>query len=244
MAVETILSMEGKKIAYIFFFLFALCTLLSSCEDCYKCGIDQEEPYFNVKFLNARKLRSVNDSIQQIDKKNKENNTFLMESNKFLNSTLDSLDDEEDSIVIASLQLKVDSVESAIATLNKNINNLNTAKTKLNQVKKKIESGAVPLERIASPQGKEITFVSKDSLTTYKFPLPMNDTFATYFIEVNDSAYSLEVSYATEQTVEYGSVGIQANNLTVLSSTNLDSIVVLYRNDLRKTNETYLYLYF
>lgn len=236
--------MKGKKIVFIFLFPIALGALLSSCEDCYKCGFDQEEPYFNVKFLNARHLLSINDSISLLDDQGKETSAILLESNRFLNSTLDSLDIEEDSLAIISLEFKIDSVESKIDTLNKSIANFNAVKTRLNQVKRKITAGAVPLESIASSQGRKITFVPEDSLAAYRFPLAMNDVFAHYFINIKDSTYTLEVAYATEQIVENGSVVIKANNLTLLSTSNIDSAEIHYRNDLRKTNETYLYLYF
>lgn len=236
--------MKGKKHLIIFLFPLALCALLSSCEDCYKCGINQPEPYFNVKFFNARQLHLINDSIEQVDDKSIELNTILLQSNKFLNLALDSLENTEDPIAIGSLEHKVDSVEVLIENTNKSLNNFKATKTKLGQVKRKIESGAVPLESITSPEGKKIAYVPEDSLTSYKFPLPMNDTFAQYFIHIKDSTYSLQVAYTKEQVVENGSVVIKAHNLSLLSATNLDSIEINYRNDLRKTNETYFYLYF
>lgn len=238
------IDMKGKISIWLFLLPITLCLALSSCEDCYKCGIEQQEPYFNVQFFNGQQLLVVTDSITLVDDKSKENNKFLAASNSFLNSMLDSLDIETDSTAIASLEFKIDSVEFTIDTLNQSTSRLTTLKTKLNQVKRKIETGAVPLASISSTKGGEIRYVAEDSLSSYRFPLDMNNSLAQYFIDINTKTYTLEVAYTTEQIVDNGSVIIAAKNLSILNASPFDSIKVYYVNDTRKTNETYLHLYF
>lgn len=238
--------MKGKIYAFLIWILMpgALIAFLSSCEDCYKCGFDQQEPYFNVKFFNADSLSSINDSIAALDEATKNLRTERSTKSIDLNAAIDSLEGKEDPLVIDFWESAIDSIQLELENLDEKINALGFYKTGLNQVKRKITSGAVPLQSITSPQGKEIPFVSGDSLTAYKFPLPMNDSQAQYFIKINDSTYSLSVAYHTELVTENGSVVIKADSLRYLSSSNFDSLKIYYSNDLRKTDETYFHLYF
>src|SRR5699024_11067478 len=160
------------------------------------------------------------------------------------NSLLDSLDLATDPTIIESLEFKADSVTFTIDTLGQSNTRLNAIKTRLNQVKRKIEGGAVPLSRITSPNGGEILYAAKDSLSSYRFPLDMNNSLAQYFVDIDTNTFTLEVAYKRNQIVEYGSVIVAANDLTLLNASPFDSAKVHYVNDLRKTNETYIYLYF
>lgn len=236
------IDMKGKISFWLF--LLPITLALSSCEDCNKCGIEQQEPYFNVKFFNARQLLVVNDSIALVDNRTKNNNLALTSSNSFLNTLLDSLDLETDPIAIESLEFKVDSVTFTIDTIGQSTSRLNASKSKLNQVKRKIERGAVPLSSITSPRGGEIRYMAKDSLESYRFPLDMNNLMAEYFIDINDQTYTLEVAYSTNQIVDNGSVVITADNLIFLHASPFDSVKVYYTNDIRKTDETHIHLYF
>lgn len=236
--------MKEKTSFWLFLLPIILGLSLSSCEDCYKCGIEQQEPYFNVKFLNAGQLLTVNDSIALVDERTKSNNQALTSSNSFLNNLLDSLDLETDSTIIESLEFKADSVTFTIDTLSQSNARLNAIKTRLNLVRRKIEAGAVPLSSITSPYGGEIRYAAQDSLASYRFPLDMNDTLAHYFVDINAKTYTLEVAYKTNQVVEDGSVIIVANDLNLLNAAPFDSVEVHYANDSRRTNDTYIYLYF
>ncbi len=236
--------MKGKTSFWLFLLPITLGLALSSCEDCYKCGIEQQEPYFNVKFFNGRQLLVVTDSITLVDNRTRSNSQALTASNSFLNTLLDSLDIETEPTAIESLEFKVDSVTFTIDTLSQSSSRLNTIKTRLTQVKRKIETGAVPLSSITTPQGGEILYVAEDSLSSYRFPLDMNNPFAEYFIDINAKTYTIEVTYSTNQVVEHGSVIITADDLTILHASPFDSVKVYYVNDIRKANETHLHLYF
>jgi len=236
--------MKGKTSFWLFLLPIIAALSLSSCEDCYQCGIEQQEPYFNVKFFNIGQLLTINDSITLVDDRTRSNNAAITSSNSFLNTLLDSLDLATDPTVIESLEFKVDSVTFTIDTLGLSTTRLNATKTRLNQVKRKIEGGAVPLSRISSPNGGEILYAAKDSLSSYRFPLDMNNSLVQYFVDIDTNTYTLEVAYKTNQVVEYGSVVVVANDLNLLNASPFDSATVHYVNDMRKTNETYIYLYF
>lgn len=236
--------MKGKTSFWLFLLPIILGLSLSSCEDCYQCGIKQQEPYFNVKFFNAGQLLAFNDSIAVVDERTKSNNQALTSSNSFLNNLLDSLDLATDPTIIESLEFKADSVTFTIDSLGQSNTRLNAIKTRLNQVRRKIEAGAVPLSSITSPNGGEIRYVPQDSLASYRFPLDMNNTLAQYFVDIDTHSFTLEVAYKTNQIVEYGSVIVVAHDLDLLNATPFDSVEVHYVNDLRRTNDTYIYLYF
>lgn len=245
--------MKGKATAFLALITLPLLLsfILSGCEDCYECGIDQEEPYFNAKFINRRRLLEVLDSISIAEEDRLAQRALIESSNDTLSGTINSFNNTEDADSLIMLQEMIDSIDNAIENLEKNVEKAVAEKARLDKIRKIIESGKVKIDSILSNGSSASKYIYfQDSMTVYQFPLPMNDgnnLSASYTIKmagVDESiTHTLEVAYSAELATENQAVINKADSLTYIMHT-FDSVEIKYRNDLRLANETYLYLYF
>lgn len=191
---------------------------LASCEDCYECDINRPEPYFNVVFIDSSRLKIVQRSIKTLD------SLLLIKRAEERALSPDATDEEVDLI-----EFEIDS--------------MNTEKRTLDTERRLIQSGSVFLDTVYSPIGEFLP--SPDSATSFRFPLSMNDESSTYYIFLGDRKDTLTVFYSRELIVENGSAVVRADS--ILPRPNIKTTfkdTIHYNNDLRLTNETYLYLYY
>ena len=232
---------------------------LGSCEECYKCGIAQPEPYFNVKFRNEDSLADVMQKSAELDElKIKFEDTLDLKEDS-LNWKLDSLETEQDPLKIIKLENAIDTLEADIETLEAKIVAARANRTLLDKARRKLISGEIALQSITSPGGETVIFnadSSSDSANVYRFPLSMNADTSKYIITIKDykkdSVKTLKVFYRRQTVTKDGSVLVKAEGLGVSKPPEFyedfkrpDSLAYYFEDvELKPTDETIVYLFF
>lgn len=240
----------------IFLLPFLIALLLSSCEDCYQCGIDQPEPFFSVKFINEDSLNTINDSIDQFDRRRIELEDSLELNEIKLEEKTDSVLIAEDEMKLIALRDTILKLEPRIDTLESRIDAVKVKKASYNKAMKTILEGRITLNSITSGIDSILNYRNdtlKHNLSIYQFPLDMNSNSSRYVINIKglkDSLKVLEVAYRTRQVTENGSVVIKADSFSVIKNETFyedfkrDSIPDDKNNEYQPTDETVLYLFF
>src|SRR5690606_5622511 len=132
--------MKGNTpLPYTIFLLPLLITiLLSSCEDCYQCGIVQPEPYFNVKFINEDALKKVEDTLKYLETNRSITNDSIDSKERARGVKQDTLVAIEDSLRQVTLSREIDSLTATIDSLRGVVNEIRLSKTREERIKNEI----------------------------------------------------------------------------------------------------------
>ena len=173
-----------------------------SCEE-QEINLTDTAPYFTMQFINARKLQTLNDSIDNID---------------------DKIITINDSITVLDSLYELNQTDYSVEkeSLNNTKSDLNTLKGLFNDTISTVESGDVLISKIvaASLEGTEVTYA--DSAKSYKLGLNPNADSSKFYVHLNNNVYTIRTKYSRLTAEENRKIKVLAYDFDLLFDSNLD----------------------
>jgi hypothetical protein len=197
-----------------FFFILTVPLGILSCQECADCGTATAEPVINFRFFNIDSLNKVEDTL-----------TILEDSLGKVIEGIDTGNTDLDTIR-TDLEVQVEAYD---------------------QVRTDIKNGKLKIDVVYGPNGEGPIYfrdsVTNDSLTTFPFPLDMNNDSCSFIIKISDKEDQVSVRYDREMDYASERIIMRVYDLEVVES-SYDSAKIICDKNRCNSNETKIYFYF
>lgn len=188
--------------------------LTYSCQPCDDCSPEGINPYVKISLINNDSLAIINDSIVQIDSRNRE-----------LDQLIPRADNASDSAVLINEKAMLDNIRKRFLIVRTDLSN-----------------GLIRIDSIfALSSGKFLAF--PDSNTVFPLPLDMQRDNTDYLLKFGRYEIGLSLEYSREELVD-NSFFIIRSRIESASAFPVDSIQIIFNYPQAISNETTIKLYF
>ena len=214
----------------------AIFVLLLSCDPCPDCGKPiASEPTVEMIFIYQDSIDAIDEVLMDLDSLDStfiSINTLLADFRDSLQALNDSIDlglteyvDERDAVLDTIPQIQMDSLFLETLKIEDSISTLSSTRATIN-------SGNILVNEIRFPEVNEsLTYTDDDSSDVWFFPLSFEKRFAIYEVLIQDETLVIELDYETFTEVdEERNVRIRAENIQLIDTTGVDSVIVCEQN--------------
>ncbi|MFC2124998.1 hypothetical protein ACFLU5_09320, partial [Bacteroidota bacterium] len=176
--------MDKKASLAVLISILTITAWFVGCQECNDCGVLYEEPTVKVKFYNIDSLLKVDSALLVIE-----------DSLGIINEEIENGD-----TVLIELKEELERIKSGLEKTQQDINN---GKLRIEEV-----NGIGALEPFYFRDS-----TTNDSLTSFQFPLSMNNNVSTFIIEIEDRIDTLMLGYLLMEDVGGSKIYIRAYDL-------------------------------